>query len=471
MRAWDRPAAKMSDHWGELVARLLFPAWEGAVRRRRTLPLLHDLEASQWRSPERLEALRMKSLSRLLRHAYFDLSFYRARFDAVGARPDDIHTLADLARLPLLTRDQAIDSHEARRSPVAPLPTISKATGGTTGEPLRFAYDARSEDWRQAVKLRGWGWAGYRVGARTLYYWGAPLPRPFASRMKTGLDRALKRETYVDCTRRGEADLDAVAAMIAAAAPQVIICFTQAGADLARHINERGLRRWDTIPILCCAEGLFPDDRAAMSAAFGPAVFETYGCREMMLIASECAAHDGMHVSEENLIVELIVREPGGDRPARPGELGEVVLTDLHNFGMPFIRYANGDLATRAPAGSCACGRGLERLVSVDGRVTETLRDGRGGHVSGLVFHAMFMGAFAAGVRQFQALQHVDGAITLKIVPRHSFVEATRAEIERRCAEQIPGVAVRIDLVTEIPLAPNGKRRVVVIERPPVPAT
>src|SRR5690606_28533691 len=112
-----------------------------------------------------------------------------------------------------------------------------------------------------------------------------------------------------------------------------IFCYAQAGAELARYINRTGLRTWDTIPVICGAERVMPADRAALEQAFGPAVFETYGCREVMLIATECPEHDGLHLQVENLVVELV--GPDG-QPVAPGEVGQVVLTDLHNYGQPF---------------------------------------------------------------------------------------------------------------------------------------
>ena len=83
-------------------------------------------------------------------------------------------------------------------------------------------------------------------------------------------------------------------------------------------------------------------------------MFETYGCREVMLIATECAAHAGLHLSMETLVVEVVVRERRNGRRARasPGELGEVVITDLTNLAMPFIRYANGDLGRAGEPGA-----------------------------------------------------------------------------------------------------------------------
>ena len=65
----------------------------------------------------------------------------------------------------------------------------------------------------------------------------------------------------------------------------MIVCYAQAGAELARYINRNGLRAWPTIPVICGAERVLPHDRADLEEAFGPAVFDTYGCREVMMIA------------------------------------------------------------------------------------------------------------------------------------------------------------------------------------------
>jgi phenylacetate-CoA ligase len=392
--------------------------------------------------------------------------FYRRRFDAAGVAPGDLRAVEDLARFPLMTRDLARDTLDERASTVEPKAVIRKTTGGTTGQPLLFGYDADSEYWRQAVKLRGYGWAGYRVGDRTLHYWGAPtrpLP-PRRTRAKVFLDRYVRREHYVNCTLRSDEDMRRVVGYLRRERPRALLCYTQAGADLARFILENGLRDWDSIAVLCCAERLFPEDRQRFVEAFGPSVFETYGCREVMLIGSECEAHDGLHLSAENLIVELVVTENGVARPAREGEAGEVVLTDLHNYGMPFIRYANGDMAIAGAAARCACGRTLPRIAAVDGRSAETLRDGRGNRVGGLVFNLIFS-VLAKTVRQFQAVQHADQSITLKLVPTSALDETARDHIRANCEKYLPGIPIRTEIVADIPPGRNGKRQVVIVEK------
>ena len=452
--------------YGAAVEHVLFPGWESIVRGRPTLDRLRFLVATERRSLDELLAIQSGELGRLVRHAWEHVPYYRARFEALGVGPDSIRSLDDLGRLPLLTRDDAIDSYQRRRSTAAPLATIKKTTSGSTGQPLAFAYDTGSEYWRQAVKLRGYGWAGYRVGKRALFYWGAPvhpLP-PLRVRAKVAVDHLLKREHYVACTERTPEALDRLVEIIRREQPDVLLCYTMSGAALAHHILARGVRIARPLPVICGAERLYPVDRAAMKEAFGPSVFETWGCREMMLIAAECEAHDGLHLSMENLIVELVVSENGVDRPARPGESGDVVLTDLHNYGMPFIRYKNGDRAIAGSASACPCGRNLQKITAVDGRVSETLRGADGNPVSGLVFNVIFA-VFGDAVRQFQAIQHKNGAITLKLAPKGGLDDQTRAHILSNCAKYLPGVPIQIEIVAEIPLSASGKRRVVIVEK------
>ncbi|HKE18390.1 MAG TPA: hypothetical protein VKB80_26110 [Kofleriaceae bacterium] len=445
---------------------MLNRAWESWVRGRPTLEYWQRLEKLQWASRDELEAFQLVELRALLRHAWEHVPFYRSRMEEAGLSPDGVRTLDDLRRMPILTREDAADG-DARRATAPPFPTIHKATSGSTGRPLTFGYDQNSEFWRQAIRMRGYGWAGYLPGELSLHYWGAPpTPPPLAQRVKVAAYHALRREIYIDCGRRGDAELRAVVDVLHRRKPNVLVCYSQAGGDLARFVNEHGLRARETIPVLCGAERLFAKDRSEMERAFGPAVFETYGSREVMLIAMESASHDGLLVQMENLIVEVLVRGPDGrERPARPGEVGEVVLTDLHNFGMPFIRYANGDLAVAGDEGRSACGRAHQRLRAIEGRVTETLTDATGARMNGLVFNVMFA-SIGDAVRQFQAVQHVDKSITLRVVPTDKFDDSTRRVVRDVAARYLPGVPFKLATVSEIPPSPGGKRQVVVVERP-----
>ncbi|HTM44361.1 MAG TPA: hypothetical protein VL137_05370 [Polyangiaceae bacterium] len=455
----------MNDAYGILFQQLLFPSWESGIRRRPTLRHLKRLQRTQWCSLDELRAFQQLELQKLLAHAWQNVPDFRTRLTAAGLQPGDVRGLDDLHRVPLLRREDAAQSFEARKSVGPPLPAIDKSTSGTSGDPLAFAYDWGSEHWRQATKLRGYAWAGYQPGDRSLHFWGAPpkTPSSFSKRLKVVLDHVVRREHYVDCADRSEEALARLVQLIQNIKPSVIVCYAQAGVALARHINETHSRTWGDISVITAAERLFPSDRDTIAQAFGPQIFETYGSREVMLIAAECDAHDGLHVSMENLIVELIVRDAQGERAAQPGELGEVAVTDLHNYGAPFIRYLNGDLAVARQAKRCACGRNLTMLERVEGRTTDTLHDGAGHPVSGMLFNVFFV-PLAHKVKGFQVVQRRDGAIDLRIVPTSAFDDSVLELLRRHCAQFIPGVPLRTEIVAQLTVEPGGKLKVVTVE-------
>ena len=458
------PPPVVVDPYGAIYRGAIFPAWE-ALMKRPTVERLRYLEQSQWSSRAELQRRQMVSLSTLLRHAFENVAYYRRKFREAGLHPNDIRVQDDLRFLPLLTRDEVCESLAERSSLAPPFPTIQKTTSGSTGEPITVIYDEESEHWRQAVKWRCYAWANFRPGDRVMHYWGAPQKRPSASKwMKMKLDRVVRRERYVDCVAQDEATLARAVETIRRFKPAVIISYAQAGGNLARYINQVGARTWGSIPFICTAEQLFLHDRLEIERAFGPQVYDSYGGRETMLLAMECGAHHGLHVSIENILLEILVTDADGrQRQARPGETGEVVVTDLHNLGAPLIRYANGDLAKAMHDGPCACGRALPRIKSVEGRKVDTLVDGFGGQVHGMLFPVLML-PLAHSIKQYQAVQHKDRSITVRVVPSPDFDDQARRFITQSLTRAIRGVPIDLSLVDEIPVTPSGKRHAVIVE-------
>ncbi|HEY9132085.1 MAG TPA: phenylacetate--CoA ligase family protein, partial [Dyella sp.] len=158
--------------------KLLFPAYEGGLRRRRTLAYLDDYDRDQWLAPEQIRTLQWVRLKRLLDHCYREVPYYRRRWQELGIVPEDIRSLDDYSRLPVLTKADIREHFDELKAVSWRDGLLYKATGGSTGEPLRFGYTRESNDRRVAVMWRGYAWAGARMGRRTLYLWGGAVGDP-----------------------------------------------------------------------------------------------------------------------------------------------------------------------------------------------------------------------------------------------------------------------------------------------------
>jgi phenylacetate-CoA ligase len=461
-----RRSRRSVDLYGELVRRVLFPVWESGIQARTTLRHRKTLERTERTSLDELSSIQLEKLRALLTHAERHVPFYRKRFAEVGFDPQDLRSLDDFRRLPILTREEAQATVAARTSTAPPLVRYRARTGGTLGSFLEFGYDAETESWRQAVKLRAWGWAGYHVGARTLYYVGANhgLHAAPGERIRTALERALKQERYYGCMIRDDASLREVATRLRQHGTRFIICYPSAAADLARCIVEHGLRDWPDIAVLCHGEKVLAHDRRVMQEAFGPGIFETYACREVFMIGSECEAHEGLHVSMENVLVDVVPEM--AEHPSPPGGAGNVVLTDLHNWGMPLIRYAVGDIASGMLEAPCSCGRTLPRLGAIEGRTVEMLRSASGHRISSTFFEQLLMNTLGPWTGQFQIVQKDDDSIVIRTVPSGTIPEAKRQQFLGECRALAPMLPVRLDFVERLPPESTGKRRVVVVEPP-----
>src|SRR5262249_21413510 len=145
--------------------------------------------------------------------------------------------------------------------------------------------------------------------------------------------------------------------------------------------------------------------------------------------------------------------------PARPGEVGEVVITDLNNYCLPFIRYRIGDLAEAIdPAERCPCGRGLPRLGRIEGRVQSIIIGAKGQYIPG-TFFAHVLKDYDHAIRQFQIVQTERGAIRFHVVKGKRYSDGTMAEV-LRTLHQFLGeeMTITVEFQDNIDMVRTGKR-------------
>src|SRR3954451_14523097 len=237
-------------------------------------------------------------------------------------------------------------NREALRSDIAGK-LASFTTGGSTGEPLIFDLAKRRVASRVACRLRTSRWWGVGIGDPELAIWGSIVEvkrqdvirriRDFflASRLLSAFE--LNEPTiagYLDILERGGAR------QIFAYPSAIYLVCLQARKE-GRKLRGLGLK-----VVFVTGEVLFPYEREVISETLNCPVANGYGGRDSALIAHECPS-GGMHVLADAVIVELL---DGDGRPVRPGEPGEIVITDLYSHEAPFIRYATGDIAVMSPS-------------------------------------------------------------------------------------------------------------------------
>lgn len=421
------------------------------------LPHFRAAQARQWLSHAELTDLQARALGRLLAHAHENVPFYRRRFSQADLSPDQIQGVENLAQLPPLTkeelrnnRDDLIARNYRRKSLVA------RSTGGSTGVPTSFYYDRASWDSRVGAKYSAYTWAGWDFGSRTAIMAGSPIDKAVFLSLRGKLKSALFREIFLDTFEMSESTRRQYVKKLQNFRPQVLIGYASACIALARQLRRDNLSLSIAV-IITSAEMLFPPQRRFIEEAFHGQVFDLYGSREVAAIGMECRHHNGLHVPIDRLVVEIL----RGDSPAPAGEPGEIVITDLQNYGMPFIRYKIGDVG-RLLQRACPCGRQMPLLELSHGRIFDFIVTPDGKYLPGEFFPHLFK-EISSHVEQYQIIQERIDQLAVKIVPDRSYdsghTEYLRGKIEEKVG---PGVKVTFQLVKAIPPEKSGKHRITV---------
>ncbi len=438
---------------------LIIPGFESLLKRRKTFRFWRELEASQWWPRRRLEALQLERLRGLIGYCFAHSAYYRDLWRAHGLDLRQLQSLDDFRKWPVTPRQAMHDHRDRIRSDVRAQKVVSKATGGSSGAPLQFLIDLEANERRTAAALRGYAWAGATPGTRQTHLWGVTLAGASrARRWKEWLyARYLYRRDVLNVFELSDRSIPQFLARIHRFRPEVLVAYANPLYVLAREIEQRGLRPYHPRALIVGSERLYDFQRALIERVFDAPVFDTYGSREFTLIGAECERHLGLHLTTENLLVEVLDQD---GRPAHPGDEGDVVITDLFNVAMPFVRYAIGDRA-RAGLRACPCGRGLPLMHEVVGRQMDILVTTDGRRLPGAFFPHLLKDYVA--VRQFQVIQRSSDLVELSLVVDANWQPHAR-EALRRQVQQALGHATRLVIreVDQIPLTAAGKSRVVI---------
>ncbi len=426
-------------------------------------PLVAELRERDTWDPERLRTWQTDRVRALLRHAYDNVPFYRRRFESVGFHPDDFSDLADLSRIPPLTKKDIRECAEEIFARGVERWRLKKGrTGGSTGEPTAFYRPSSEVAWHVASIRRCEEMLGIRPGDVMVRVGGVAYAATWQKRLYGLWESRVLGVHGLTCDYLDDDRLIKYIDTIADIEARVVGGYPSAMYLLATKMLEIGRRLPSVQIVWTSSEMLQPFQRERIREAFGVEAFDTYGAGDVP-VASECAAHNGLHLFQSARLIE-VVKEDGTS--ARPGEVGQVLVTSFYNWDWPYIRYDLGDLVEVSPPGPCVCGIRLPKVSRVLGRTGDYLvsPDGRRATVANLT---LIFGPVARQVRAYQFFQEDPASVEIRLVPGYGYDSTTETFITD-CVRSVLGEACRITVRTmqDIPTTPAGKRLLVVSKVP-----
>ncbi len=354
-----------------MIARRILGIARDFVASRREMPgivrRMRRWDSLSRQSPDEVRSLTRRRLAGILQHAARTTPYWKELLAGRGLDPGRENPFALLRNLPLLDRRRLVDLGSRMISTAVPgWELVPARTGGSTETALRFLRDRECVRQRTALQLLFFRWAGRDPGERWALVWGAAFDLgQTTSRLEQLREYLVERRVTLPASHLAPPRMEEFLQRIDRFGAVLLHGYSQALWQLARHVAGGGHRPGTLRGITATAEPLTADQRHEIEEAFGVPVFVHYGAREIGMAAAECSHHDGLHHALPSVFLEVV--DPDG-QPVPPGERGELVVTDLLNRAMPFIRYRIGDTGAWLP-GSCACGRGFPRLAMETGKL------------------------------------------------------------------------------------------------------
>ncbi len=413
------------------------------------LAMLWQMERSERFRPARLRSLQMVQMRSLLRHAAAHVPFYADLWAGLGRGrlgfDPGVDTLTPkrFSALPVVTREMIRSAGEAAFSKTVPQAhgaVQASLTAGTTGVPLHLRTTALTRLMWRAFTLRDHLWHRRDLTGKLATICATPDGR--AEAPDWGLAASALCSTGPAVGLPVEHDIVEQAAWLVEQDPHSLITHPGNLYALAGWFSGHGVKLPRLRDIRTVSERVTPEQRAACRAAFGRPLVDSYSTRELGYLALQCPRHEHYHVQEEGVLLELL--DEGG-QPVPRGRAGRVVVTSLHNFAMPFVRYDTGDYAV-AGAG-CDCGRGLAVLDRIVGRGRNLMSMPDGGRRwPGCELISLDV---VPGIRQHQFVQTALDRIELLLVadrplgaPDH---ESLAAVVRERLGQGLEIAVVRVE--------------------------
>jgi len=437
-----------------------FRGWQ--LRRRRFSASYRDFRR-MFRVSEAggLEELQARLLRVLIKRAARDVPYYRDIFEAHHIDPDSIRSAADLTRLPVLTKDAVRAHKQSLISETYPRRRLLYGhTSGSTGSSLTLYWDHNVDIAWNAALWRHREWAGVPFGTPYASLLGQVIVPATRTRPPFWRRNHPWNQTFFSTFHLRDENLDAYVAELERSGAQALEAYPSTAYVLARHLEQRN-RTLPLRAVFTSTETLLDTQRELIEERFACRVFDYYSAAERVIFAGECEEHRGLHLFDDVGVTEVLDDD---DRPVPPGQPGRLVVTGLHNFAMPFIRYEIGDVSGISTE-PCSCGRSLPLLLRVTTKSEDILVLPDGRYIAPSVLTHPFKPLKT--VRASQIIQETPDLVRVLLVTRDDYGPRDEQRLRASLVERLgTEVTLRIEQVDEIPRGPRGKLRWVISKVP-----
>lgn len=445
-----------------------------------------QLDKTQWLPEKEIKRIQLKKLKKLVNYSYFNVDYYHRMFKENNINPTDIKDIQDIKKIPVLKKNVIRENF--------PLKITSKCidkkfwiynyTSGSTGKPLQYytSYDAMQM--RKANKFRNYFWSDFdsRVDSHAII-WGF-IDKPSIRKggvfqnisnlvgnfltslenypsltVKVSIENLKNKLAYHNNPRRvlinafdlKKENIQKYFKILTKQNPKIIRSYVSSLILFPKVMKNNN----QLFPksIICSGETLTAADRTMVENFFNCKVFNCYGCREFSHIAYECNQFNGFHINDEDLLVEIIKNNEN----VASSEIGEIIITDLNNYIMPFLRYKIEDVGTVTDE-HCNCGRGLTLIKSLLGRTPDVIVTKNNKFLIIHFFTLLFQNL--DGVEQFQIIQEKIDEIKVKLKVNNKYNKETEELIIHKIENYSEKtMKIEIEIVDSITLEKSGKYR------------
>ncbi len=416
---------------------------------------LQELEESQWWSRAQLEEYQNETLRKLVRHSYDTVQYYRDVFESAKITPDDIKTIADLPKIPILTKDtlKANFPYKMASNKYDEKHVRIDCSSGSTGSPVKYWTSPEEKGFRWGCIYRWRRWTGWDLGRKYCNF-GVIAEVAFKDKpLLAAIEKKLSRVLILQAKEMNPGNVGDFVQKIADFDPYLLKGHPSTCYYMARYMEDNGIK-FNLPACICNGETLYPFIREYVEKQFGCGIHDDYGS-EGIETAAQCSPTSKFHVSAEAVIPEIVDAD-GSPLPA--GEEGRLVVTGLAKWAMPFLRYDTQDIATLSDK-ACSCGRGLPLLESIKGRIVDMSLSPSGKLITVYAFTPLFA-KLGLEIDGWQVVHETPDQLVVKVVPRDELRSDTSTHITSTIKSFVgDDVAVELQTVKEIELTPAGKRR------------